>query len=208
MKNKKWGTISYDKSPMYVVLFVSRLKDNKDKFKDFKERRTSFITTDPMDSEYLQIKFKHFVEDGQPGEFCRMYYSVNERDSQTVYKKLIHFLIDEPEFNLCAMPSKLAGIAADKDCAKSKHWMFDFDYDDEALAKEFCEDIKAIDPTVITTIHKTPHGYAIITDRGFDYRTLIKSPDPKKQDKTTTPKWVDVDLKKDDLLCIKWMYTE
>lgn len=224
MKNKKWGTVSFDDKPMYVVLLVSRNKDNK-QFENFKERRISFITTDEVDSEHLKRKFDHFVEDGQPGEMCRMYYSINKRDPQTVYKNLLHFLIDEPDFNLCAMQSKLAGIAADKDCAADKRWMFDFDYDDEKLAKEFCDDIKVISDKEVeayiqkkinyaakkhqtltreyidtseieikTEIHKTPHGYAIITNRGFDYRTLVGP----------GTKWPDVDIKRDDLLCVAW----
>ena len=195
MKNFKWGTTSFNESPIYVVLFVSRNKDNTC-VENFVERRMSFITHDTLDSEVLKRKFSDFVNAGQPGETSRLYYSVNERDGEKIYKALLHFLIDNPEFNLCSIGSKLAGIAASKECAKTKRWMFDFDIDDENKVKEFCEDIANIDKEVKVIVCKTPHCYAIITDRGFDTRELFK-------------KWnQDVGLKRDDLLCAYWKTKE
>ena len=196
MKNFKWDTTSFNDSPIHVVLFVSRKKDNTC-FEDFVERRMSFITHDALDSESLQRKFSDFVNAGQPGEMSRLYYSVNERDGEKIYKTLLHFLIDNPEFNLCSIGSKLAGIAATKECAKTKRWMFDFDIDNENKVKEFCEDITNIDNEIEVILLKTPHGYAVITSRGFDCRTL-------------TEKWKDEDitLKRDDLLCACWAKKE
>ena len=192
MKNFKWGTISFCDQPIHVVLFVSRKKDNTC-FEDFVERRISFITHDTLDSESLQRKFSDFVNAGQPGEMSRLYYSVNERDGEKIYKALLHFLIDNPEFNLCSIGSKLAGIAATKECAKTKRWMFDFDINDENKVKEFCEDIANIDSEVKVILLKTPHGYAVITSRGFDTRELMKKWDQE-----------DIALKRDDLLCAYW----
>lgn len=196
MKNKKWGTTSYTDEDLYVVLFCSRNKDNKH-IVDFKERRKSFVTTKDVNDPSLINEFEHFVNSGSDGEVCRMYYSVNARDKQTVYKVLLHFLIDEPDFNLCSINSKIAGIAATKECQKQKRWMFDFDIDDEVKVKEFCDDIVAVDADVIPKVHKTPHGYAVITSRGFDTREFCK-------------KWAipDVTLKKDDLLCVRWETTK
>ena len=192
MKNFKWGTKSFDDSPINVVLFVSRNKDNTD-VADFTERRTSFITHDSADSDKLNKQFEDFVKAGVPGELSRMYYSVNERDADKIYKTLLHFLIDTPDFNLCAMAPKLAGIAATKECAKTKRWMFDFDIDDSGYVEEFCTDISNIDSEVEIDVHKTPHGYAVITSRGFDTRELLKKWESK-----------DVTLKRDDLLCVAW----
>ena len=59
-KNFKWGTNPFDDTPVNIVLFVSRRKDNKN-IKDFKERRRSFITHDTMDSEALHRGFMEFV---------------------------------------------------------------------------------------------------------------------------------------------------
>jgi len=177
--------------PTNVVLFVSRNKDNKN-ITNFHERSTSFITHYNYDDEKLKSEFSKFVNEGVSGETSRMYYSVNERDTEKIYKDLLHFLIDEPAFDLCAMPSKLASIAAKNTNSKTKHWMFDFDINDIALANEFVEDIKTIDSGVEVSVHKTPNGYAIITDHGFDIRKLNK-------------KWGNnVTLKRDDLLCVKW----
>ena len=193
MKNFKWGTESFNDKPIYVVLFVSRNKDNAD-VPGFKERRTSFITH-KSDGE-LESDFIDFAEKGAPGEMSRMYYSVNKRDGKKIYKELLHFLIDNPDFNLCSIGSKLAEIAAAKECAAEKHWMFDFDISDFDKVKEFVRDIKKIDRFIVTEVYKTPHGFAVITDRGFDTRELFA-------------KWTkDVTLKRDDLICVNWRYRE
>ena len=41
---EKWGFKVEESKDLYVVLFISRNKDNKD-VENFKERRKSFITT-------------------------------------------------------------------------------------------------------------------------------------------------------------------
>lgn len=191
--SKCWGFDPTDDKDIYVCLFISRNKDNKD-IPNFVERRKSFITTKDYHDNTLYEEFKHFLSDGVKGEFCRMYYSVNARNPQAIYKHLLHFLIDEPNFNLCALSSKIAGIAAQKECALEKKWMFDFDYNDKFKVNEFCQDIVAIDNNIEIDVHKTPNGYAIITNRGFDTRELFK-------------KWTkNVTLKRDDLLCVHWLF--
>ena len=201
MKNSKWGTESFSDQSVHVVLFVSRNKDNKN-IEGFKERRESFITNKDADSEWLIIRFNEFVERGVSGEHSRMYFSVNARDPKKIWTELMHFMFDNPDFNLCSIQSKLAGIAAQKSCALEKRWMFDFDIDDEEKVHEFREDIckeihkkDALAKVEITT-RKTHHGYAFITDRGFDCRELLE-------------KWnSDVSLKRDDLLCVHWKIKE
>lgn len=191
MKNFLWGTESFNDSPIHVVLFVSRNKDNKN-IEGFEERRMSFITHEPLTSIKLKEKFSDFVNHGLLGETSRMYYSVNARDGEKIHRALLHFLFDNPSFNLCSIQSKLAGIAAQKEMAAEKRWMFDFDIDDETAVKKFCNDILAIDNDAIYGYRKTPHGYAVVTDHGFDCRALME-------------KWgSDVTLKRDDLICIDW----
>lgn len=192
MKNNKWSVRSYDDREMNVVLFISRNKDNKH-VENFTERRRSFVTKDEMYSEKLKTKFMNFVNDGVPGEVCRMYFSVNSRDEDKIYKDLLHFLIDTPDFNLCSIDSKLAGIAAVNSNAKTKRWMFDFDIDDENEVTNFINDIHKCDVDVEVEAHKTPNGYAVITNRGFDTRELMKIWSDK-----------DITLKRDDLLCVYW----
>lgn len=196
MKNHKWGTQSFTDNPINIVLFVSRNKDNKD-LEGFKERRYSFITPDAIDSEKLKTKFAEFVYSGIKGELCRCYYSANERDPEQIHKQLLHFLIDNPNFNICDINPKLAGIANTKECAKTKRWMFDFDIDDEAKVHEFMEDIKSIDDTVELTCYKTPHGYGVLASHGFDTRKLYG-----KWDRSETA------CKKDDLICVDWAIKE
>lgn len=193
MKNNKWSVKSFSEEPIHVVLLVSRNKDNQH-IPDFKERRMSFITHKTI--EELNDDFTSFVNKGIPGEMCRMYYSVNARNPVKIHHQLLHFLIDNPDFNLCSIDPKLAGIAAQKECALEKKWMFDFDIDDETKAEEFEDDlIKYCLPKTIIR-YKTPHGFAFVIDEHFDTRELIN-------------KWGrDVTLKRDDLLCVDWRECE
>ena len=190
---EKWGFKVEESKDLYVVLFISRNKDNKD-VENFKERRKSFITT--KSPEELKRTFEHFVKDGVNGEMSRFYYSVNARDANKVRKQLLHFLIDE-DFNLAHLDGKLASIAAKKECAKTKRWMFDFDLDDNVAVSNFLTDIsKCVTEPLRTEVRKTPHGYAIITERGFDTRNLGLDVDDT---------WYNIaTLKKDDLLCYAW----
>ena len=187
---QKWGCVTYDDKPVRVCLMVARNKDNKD-VKDFKERRKAFLTQKTVDE--LQKDFKHFVEDGENKEFCRMYLSVNARDQQKIRKELIHWLIDNDEVNFVSIQGKLAGIGAKKECALEKKWMFDFDCEDEGKLNEFMEDILlSTDDIISATSYKTPHGYAVVVSHGFDTRELME-------------KWSEiVGLKRDDLLCVSW----
>ena len=195
MKNNKWSVESFSEKPIHVVLFISRKKDNKEKFgEDFKERRKSFITNKIPDE--LESVFSSFVTEGQEGELSRFYYSVNARDPVKIRRQLLHFLIDAPDFNLCSIGPKLAGIAAQKECALEKKWMFDFDVDDVTKAEEFEDDLEnelvkyCFSKTIIR--YKTPHGFAFVIKEHFDTRELMN-------------KWAgDVTLKRDDLLCVDW----
>lgn len=192
--SKSWGFNLNNSKPIYVVLFVSRNKDNKD-IPNFTERRMSFITTYEYNSDILNKKFIHFCEDGVKGEFCRFYYSVNSRNPEIIYKKLLHFLIDEPNFNICSLSPKVAGIAAKEECRLEKKWLFDFDINDIEKVKEFVNDILTYNNKDINvTYRKTPNGYAIITNKGFDTRELFN-------------KWTEgVSLNRDGLLCVHWFF--
>lgn len=193
---KNFSVESHNDRPINIVLFVSRNKDNKE-VADFKERRVTFITHEDMNSEKLIAKFNDFVNAGKVGELSRCYYSVNTRDPQKIHKQLLHFLIDNPDFNLCDMDSKIASIAAHVECAATKKWMFDFDIDDNLKVNEFMLDIHNIDPNLDITHYKTPHGYGVVVSHGFDTRTLYE-----KWDRSLT------ECKKDDLMCIAWKTKE
>ena len=188
---EKWGFKVEKSKDLYVVLFISRNKDNKD-IENFKERRKAFITT--KTPEELKRTFKHFVEDGVNGEMSRFYYSVNSRDAIKIKKQLLHFLIDE-DFDLTHLDGKLASIAAKKECAKTKRWMFDFDSENSIELSDFITDIsKCVTEPLKTEVMRTPHGYAIVVEHGFDTRQL-----------GLDDRWWNIaTLKKDDLLCYTW----
>lgn len=189
MGNYKWNINDADLTlPWVVVLFVSRNKDNKD-LPDFKQRRQAMFCTKNLDKIYK--KFKHFVEDGVPGEESRLYISNNARDPKKVRQALLHELIDREDFNFEYVEATVAGIAAKKENAVEKKWFFDFDSQDVVALTEFIQDIAVVAPEVHVMSQPTPHGYAVICDRGFDCRKLLE-------------KWTDVSLKRDDLICVKW----
>lgn len=187
-KNFCWGCqrTSEERKSYHVVLFVSRNKDNHDII-GFKERRKAMFCEKNLDRIYR--KFNAFVNDGVAGEMSRLYISVNARDEKKVQKALIHELIDAEDFNFTAIEGVVAGIAARKENATEHKWMFDFDNEDVGLVNEFIKDIYDSCADIEVKHYVTPHGYAIVVDKGFDTRQLME-------------KWKDiVSLKRDDLLC-------
>lgn len=134
--------------------------------------------------------------------------SVNPRSNAKTFKALQHKLLDH-EFNLSSLPQRVAALAALKENAyDSKHikWLFDFDpvegKDTEELLQEFLADVQnchettqtkkgATRPTLTVETHKTPNGYGVVVDQRFDTRELLD-------------KWTNVELKRDDLVCVEW----
>lgn len=183
--NYKWFDNDIDKTLSYVVvLMISRNKDNNG-VKNFKERRSAYLTT--YDMQKIYRRFNHFVEDGVKDEFSRLYMTFNSRNVTKIKKELLHLLIDKDEIPYEHIQGLIAGIAARKECAAEHKWMFDFDSESETLLKEFLEEIP-----VKYEAYQTPNGYAIIVEHGFDIRALMKN-------------WNSiVTLKRDDLRCIYW----
>lgn len=173
-----------------VVLFVSRNKDNKD-LPNYAQRKKSFVTKDSL--EKLEEDFNNFVNKGFLGELSRMYVSVNARDEEKVKRELMHELFDN-NVELTKLQSKLASLAARSKCAAEKKWMFDFDSEDKDLLNNFVSELEVLTRSE-PTVHKTPNGYAVVVERGFDTRDLLS-------------RYTFVELKRDDMLCLKWMRKE
>lgn len=177
MNNKKRVIANSHYELCYVVLWVSRKKDNT-QIENFVERRKSFICTPDMIDHYTEA-FKTFVNDGLPGELSRMYISVNARHMPTIRKQLMHFLIDNDDFNLCAIQGNIAGIAAQKECAAERQWMLDVDNVTEEQLNDIQHDVIEYSKNthnIINTIetYTTPHGYAVVIDHGFDCREFAE----------------------------------
>lgn len=173
----------------YVISFISRNKDNV-KIEGFKPRSKNFLTED-FPSEELNEKFEDFIKKGVDGEFSRFYVSINRVDEIKVKKELAKFLIDEAitptNWKLEQIENKVVSLASKVENKLEKKWLFDCDTDlNTTLAF-----IKEIPAEVEYTMHRTPHGFAVITSRGFDTREILK-------------KYPDIDLKRDAPLCYKW----
>lgn len=169
-----------------IVLFVARNKDNKH-IKDFKVSRNQFLVTDVSN---VSEKFEEFISKQLDGVLCRCYISVNKRNGTLVQKQLISYLALN-DADLSKIACKTTSIAMLSQCAVTKKWLFDFDYESEEQVLEFVQDIKDINSTLEVEYKKTVHGYAVITNRSFDTRELLK-------------KWVECKNKKDGMLLLDW----
>ena len=197
---------AHNSDKLTVVLFVSRNKDNKE-VENYTERRNAFVTT--REPHGLEHKFNAFVNDGLPGEMARMYVSVNPRSNSKTFKALQHAMLDN-EYNLATLPQRVAAFAAKKENAydsSNLNWLFDFDPVDgentEELLQKFLNAVEKAHlttqtkkgqerPEMTVTTHKTPNGYAVVVDQRFDTRELLSQ-------------FPNVELKRDDLLCYKWL---
>ena len=171
-----------------VVLFVSRNKDNKHLY-NYTQRKKSFLSNKTV--EELEETFIDFVNKGLDGKMSRMYLSVNSRDEKSVKRELMHELFDD-NVELTKLDSKLASLAAKSKCAAEKKWMFDFDSKNESLLNEFVKELEVLSEELKPVVYKTPNGYAVVVERGFDSRELLG-------------KYPFVELKRDDMLCVKWI---
>ena len=176
-------------SKYYTVLFKSRNKDNKH-LEGFKERSKSFLSDKSFDE--LSEKFEQFIDEGVEGELSRFYKSVNSRDIKKANTKLVHYLIDNPEFPPHKLQTKLVSLASEKNCAVESKWLFEYDFDGSAgTIQDFVQDtIKLVDESKIRIL-PTVSGYAVTVAQGFDTRELLK-------------KWENVSLHRDGQLL--WDY--
>lgn len=197
---KKWEKGLSHNSPVYGVLFVSRNKDNAG-VDGFTERRHAFVTAKSVKD--LMTDFEHFVSKGLPGEMSRFYYSVNERDQKKSKRAFLEWLLDimieDVNFSIAGLSTKIAAIAMQPENAKTKKWLLDFD-EDESKLDEFIQDAKDASthyggPEIEVTVHKTPNGYGIVCSHGFDKQLFA-------------PKWGKDVIKTDDMLCVSWKRKE
>ena len=158
---------------MKAVFFVSRNKDNKH-VKDFKERkRVFFYKKCPL---LLLKSFNDFVEKGKENEVSRLYISVNTRNEEKAKKDLICDLVSNDNFDLTKINAKATSVAMMSKNAVTKKWLFDFDVTDESQLQLFLNDIYEMSGLLKNQVNhfNTPHGYAVITERGFDTRNLLE----------------------------------
>lgn len=163
-------------SHVYCINLVSRNKDNVD-VPNFKPRTRVFLLRyEGYDS--WKAKLTHaldvFTEEGVPGEASRCYYSINPRDMEKTKENLLCKMIKDKNFDLTKLEAAAVSCAMQPECAETHSWLFDFDDDSYEDLQQFVAEVKetAKDGVEITT-HKTPHGYAVVVDHGFDTRELM-----------------------------------
>lgn len=173
-------------SDLYVYLIHSRNKDNKN-IKGFKERYKTILEYKQNENKVFEI-FNDFVSKGLDGEKVRLYRSVNSRNEEKIKEELIiRLLKDKP--SITKLDRILASVAQQVENKDESKWLFDFDVDSEYLAYEFMQDIADMHEIDNNNIfwsmpiykYKTPNGYAIVCQHGFDTRELMK-------------KWKDYDI--------------
>lgn len=191
-------------SNLYLYLMCSRNKDNKE-IKGFKKRSKTILEYN-FNEDKIEKIFEKFTAEGIPGEKIRLYRSVNSRNIMKIKEDLIIYLLKDHSYSSLTNINKIiASISEKKENRDESKWMFDFDEKNEDLANNFINDIEHIVTSgkinsniVLPTYkgikiniekYKTPNGFAIIVEHGFDTRELME-------------KWKDYDvtLKKDALL--------
>lgn len=173
-------------SDLYVYLICSRNKDNKN-IKGFKERCKTILEYTQNENKVFEI-FNDFVSKGLDGEKVRLYRSVNSRNEEKIKEELIiRLLKDKP--SITKLDRILASASQQVENKDESRWLFDFDCDDEKLANIFISDIQSLNEldnrnffwSMPIYKYKTPNGYAIVCQHGFDTRELME-------------KWKDYDI--------------
>ena len=205
----KWGYKHKD-NELYGVLFISRNKDNKD-VPNFKPRRVAF-TINGFEKIYerkFHNEFLAFRDSGVQGEFVRAYITVNSRDIDKTRKALICAMVNDEDISLSHIQAKVCSLSMEKGMNKTKRWMFDVDTKDYGFVKQFIhelekdygflkantfDDFMESDPTIEGMYYKqvSPNGYAILVNKGFDTRNILKD----REDVVT--------LKCDDMIIVDW----
>ena len=180
----------------YVVLFVSRNKDNTD-VKGFKPRKRSFLTHDP---ETCYDSFRKFADEGVKGETSRFYVSVSERDMDKTRKALACHLVMHDDVDLTKMEALVASFAMRPEHEMTKKWLFDFDCMGYDLKERFVDELEQLTECPVYDYY-TPHGFAVVAMHGFNSRDFL--PLWNKTLKEKNPNW-SVELKRNAMLLKDW----
>lgn len=181
-------------SNMYVYSICSRNKDNKD-VPGFKPRSKTILEFRENESN-INKEFRDFASKGIPREKTRLYRSVNSRNENRVREEfIIRLLRDKP--SVTKFSNTLASVASQVCNRDESKWLFDFDYNDEKLLSNFTRDVCNYSDFALYEIetYKTPNGYAVVVEHGFDTRKLMG-------------KWDNVALKKDAMLFLDMIQKE
>lgn len=183
---------------MYVVLFISRNKDNKD-IKGFHPRQKQFLVETPYDCD---AEFQQFVDMGVPGELCRYYISLSPRNVENTRKMLACRLIMDENINLANLKNLMVSIAMQPENELEKKWLFDFDCDLIQFAQAFLRDVweEVGVGAENAYLHHTLNGFAIEVRHGFDCRALLEKWNKKL--KEINPKY-EVTLHRNAMLLIR-----
>lgn len=163
---------------LYSWLFTSRNKDNKN-VKEFQQRRMAMLAyvEDKECSvsvpDKVMHRFKQFVADGKKGETCRLYRSINSFDEEKVRKQLAsHLILEDISLPKLEATSVSIASASKNHCANQKKWLLDFDSKNKDRLNDLLQTIEPLCGDMGT--YKTPNGYAVVIEHGFDTRTVLE----------------------------------
>lgn len=169
-------------SEIIYYMFRSRNKDNKN-IEGFKERSKIYLLESNghnlPDFNSVDEAYKRFVKEGLPGEQSRLYVAANQRYAEVIQKRLIAKLALE-SVNITNIQKVVNSIAMETECRTTSYWVIDFDCTDVEVLQNFVKLINDVsahathERSLVIAIQTTPHGYAIITEHGFDTRPLEK----------------------------------
>jgi hypothetical protein len=173
----------------HVVTFVSRNKDNvgigTPEFPYHPRTKTFAITyettaetiegelRDALRSNDAYARFVAFASSGLEGETSRAYVSLNAADPDKCSRELTHRLIDGLGF--ADIERTCASIAASKQCAATKRWLFDADCSEAEARQAFLElQTQLCGSGNRVELVPTLNNWSIICEHGFDCREFCE----------------------------------
>ncbi len=180
---------------MYVGMFISRHKDNKEVPNFYS--RTKMFFMDKKVPAYCK-DFEQFIEEGQPGEMCRFYMSASERNMEKTQKELACRLIKE-SIDFTRLNGIATSIAMKPEQEALKKWLFDFDCPVTSVMIEFCCELT--DMGFVPEWYLSPNGYSVIIEHGFDSREFLSRWNERLQQ--INPEY-SVELKRNAMVIIDW----
>lgn len=176
----KWnnGGVRVTNNKLYSWFITSRNKDNKD-IESFKQKRIAFLAYEEEDSSVINSisvpnrvlsRLKKATMTEPEGTVLRLYRSVNSLNSNEIKRQLIVTILTKEGKPITNIESIAVSVAMEPSnhCFNERRWLLDFDSENADILNTMISEISNVSGEI--EIYKTPNGYAVITEHGFDTR--------------------------------------